>query len=103
MVQVTVRVKNIGSRSGAEVVQVYVSPPTGSVDHPEKLLRAFKKVYLQPGEEQTVELSIPFTDLAWYNPATKTWVVDTGNYTVLAGNQSRDEHMLKAAFTYSKP
>ncbi len=102
-VHVTVRVKNTGSRSGAEVVQVYVSPPAGSVDHPEKLLRAFKKVYLQPGEEQTIELTIPVSDLAWYNPATRAWVVDTGSYTVLAGNQSRDEHMQKAVFTYSRP
>lgn len=101
-VHVTLKVKNTGSCYGAEVVQVYVSPPTGKVDRPEKLLSAFKKVYLQPAEEQTVELSIPLSDLAWYNPATKAWVVDTGTYTVLAGNQSRDAEMQQATFTISR-
>ncbi|HLP51149.1 MAG TPA: glycoside hydrolase family 3 C-terminal domain-containing protein [Chitinophagales bacterium] len=93
---VTVKVKNTGDRSGAEVVQVYVSPPKGKVDVPEKLLRAFQKVYLQPGEEKTVELTIPVKDLAYYDEATKSWIVEKGKYEVLVGNSSRDERMLKA-------
>ncbi|HLP22334.1 MAG TPA: fibronectin type III-like domain-contianing protein, partial [Chitinophagales bacterium] len=96
---ISVKVKNTGDRSGAEVVQVYVSPPKGKVDVPEKLLRAFQKVYLQPGEEKTVELTVPVKDLAYYDEATKSWIVEKGKYEVLVGNSSRDEGMVSQSIT----
>jgi len=44
-----VTVTNTGSRAGAEVVQVYVSDPVASVQRPERELKAFAKVRLEPG------------------------------------------------------
>ncbi len=95
---VSVKVKNTGARTGAEVVQLYISFPQSNIDRPEKLLRGFQKVYLQPNEERTVEFKIPMKDLAFYNPETKSWIVEKGMYEVLAGNSSRDEKMVKRSF-----
>ena len=95
---VSVKVKNTGTRAGAEVVQAYISSPRSNIDKPEKLLRGFRKVFLQPEEERTVEISIPVSDLAYYNVEGKQWVVEKGKYEVMVGNSSRGEHMLKSNF-----
>jgi len=87
---VSISVKNTGARAGAEVVQAYVGSPDSKVDRPEKLLHAFKKVFLQPGEERVVEMQIPVKDLGYYNPATKQWTVEKGTYTIMVGNCSRN-------------
>ena len=64
-------VKNTGNRYGAEVVQLYTSQPVCSVLRPEKELKAFEKVFLQPGESKTVEMNIKVSDLAFYDEAKK--------------------------------
>ena len=104
-IQVSVKVKNTGARAGAEVVQVYVGFTRATVqnrdtviDRPEKLLRGFKKIYLQANEERTIDFTISKGDLAYYSTETKTWVVEKGKYEVLVGNSSRDEKMLKESF-----
>lgn len=94
----SLKVKNTGTREGAEVVQLYIAFPQSSIDRPEKLLRGFKKVYLQPGEGRTIDFSIPASELAYYNTETKNWVVEKGKYEVLVGNSSRDEKMQKMSF-----
>lgn len=65
---------------------------------PVKLLRAFGKVFLEPNEERVINLAVPVKDLAYYNPETKTWLVEKRKYEVLVGNSSRDEKMLKESF-----
>jgi beta-glucosidase len=95
---VSVKVKNTGARAGAEVVQLYIGFPNSKIDRPEKLLRGFKKVFLQPNEERLLEFTIPAADLAYYKPSTKTWEVENGKYEVLIGNSSLDAKMPKAAF-----
>ncbi len=92
------KVKNSGSHAGAEVVQLYVGFPKSEIDRPEKLLRGFSKVYLQPGEEKEVEFILPEDDLAYYNAETKTWVLEKGKYEVMVGNNSRDENMQRLTF-----
>ncbi|MCH5686282.1 fibronectin type III-like domain-contianing protein [Niabella sp. W65] len=64
-------VKNTGKRYGAEVLQLYVSDPDCSVMRPEKELKAFKKVFLQPGETQVVAMNIKVADLAFYDEKKK--------------------------------
>ena len=97
-ITVSVKVKNTGNRAGAEVVQLYIGFPESKIDRPVKLLRAFGKVFLEPNEERVVNLTVPVNDLAYYNPETKTWIVDKGKYEVLVGNSSRDEKMLVQNF-----
>jgi beta-glucosidase len=83
-------VKNTGSRYGAEVVQLYVSDPASSVLRPEKELKAFEKVFLQPGEMKTVELDVKVSDLAFYDETKKGWKVEAGEFVLQLGNSSRN-------------
>ncbi|MCD8093068.1 MAG: glycoside hydrolase family 3 C-terminal domain-containing protein [Bacteroides sp.] len=93
---VTVEVKNTGKAAGKEVVQLYVSAPgSDTMDKPEKELKAFAKTKeLQPGETATVTLKVNAADLASYDAASSSWVVDGGTYKFLIGASSRD---IKAA------
>jgi beta-glucosidase len=83
-------VKNTGSRYGAEVVQLYVSDPVSSVLRSEKELKAFEKVFLQPGETKTVELDVKVGDLAFYDETKKAWNVEAGEFVLQLGNSSRN-------------
>lgn len=89
---VTVDVKNTGKVAGKEVVQLYVSAPdAGRNNKPEKELKAFGKTgELQPGETATLSLKVNAADLASFDEATSSWVVDAGTYKFLLGASSRD-------------
>ncbi|MEO7046092.1 MAG: glycoside hydrolase family 3 C-terminal domain-containing protein, partial [Ferruginibacter sp.] len=89
-IKVKLTVKNKGNRYGAEVVQLYTSQPVCSVMRPEKELKAFEKVFLQPGESKTVELNVKVSDLAFYDEAKKMWNVEAGNFLLHIGNSSRN-------------
>ncbi len=90
IIHVKFTVTNTGSRYGAEVAQIYVSDPVCSVLRPAKELKAFEKVFLQPGESKNIELSIKVADLAFYDEAKKGWVVEPGEFILELGNSSRD-------------
>jgi beta-glucosidase len=83
-------IKNTGGRYGAEVVQLYASDPVSSVLRPEKELKAFQKVFLQPGEMKTVELQVKIRDLAFYDETKKSWKVEAGESVLQLGNSSRN-------------
>ncbi|MDO4164254.1 MAG: glycoside hydrolase family 3 C-terminal domain-containing protein [Bacteroides sp.] len=89
---VTMDVTNTGRRAGKEVVQLYAAAPNRvQMDKPEKELKAFAKTReLQPGETVTVTLKVQAADLASYDEATASWVVDAGTYQFLVGASSRD-------------
>lgn len=89
---VTVEVKNTGKVAGKEVVQLYVSAPDASAaNKPEKELKAFAKTReLKPGESEVVTLKVNAADLASYDEASASWVVDAGTYRFLVGASSRD-------------
>ncbi len=90
-VSVTVPVKNTGSVAGKQVVQLYISSPAKSIDKPEQELRAFGKTkLLQPGEEQTLTLTVNVADLASYHTDKSEWITDAGTYTLKIGASSRD-------------
>ena len=87
----TVKITNTGSRAGKEVAQLYVSAPDGTLDKPSKELKAFAKTReLAPGESQVITLKVNNSDLASYNQAESSWVVDAGEYSFLLGASSRD-------------
>ena len=85
-----VPVKNTGSRAGAEVVQLYISDKKASVERPMKELKAFKKVFLKPGEQQLVELTIGVDALSFYDETTQQWKVEEGDFEALIGTSSAD-------------
>jgi beta-glucosidase len=109
---VDVDVTNTGARRGAEVVQCYVAPRDPRVTRPPKELKAFGKVWLDPGETTTVTLELPERAFAYWHPSTDEpppgrtgppipsaepapaldpgWRVDPGRYDVLIGRSSTD-------------
>ena len=89
---VTVTVTNTGSVAGKEVVQVYVSAPKNAqIEKPVKELKTFAKTkLLQPGEKQTLTMTIAKADLASWNEALHQWQTDNGDYTIQVGRNSRD-------------
>ncbi|MGB4871438.1 MAG: glycoside hydrolase family 3 C-terminal domain-containing protein [Candidatus Promineifilaceae bacterium] len=89
-VQVMVDVTNTGKRAGGEVAQVYVRDEAARLARPLKELKAFAKVFLQPGETQTVTLSLTRQSLAFYDPAKQDWDTEAGTFTVLVGHSAQD-------------
>ena len=86
--KVTVRLENTGKVAGAEVVQLYVSENNPTVVRPKKELKAFKKVYLEPGKSTTVTFELKHSDLAFWNDKTHAWQTNKGTYTIHIGNSS---------------
>ena len=84
----TVSVKNTGAVAGAEVVQLYVADKKASVDRPLKELKAFQKVFLQPGESRDVKLTIGRDALSFYDEATSSWKAEPGEFEALIGTAS---------------
>jgi beta-glucosidase len=97
-VRVSVDVTNTGRRAGQEIVQLYIGFENSAVDRPVKLLRDFAKIELSPGETQTVHLSVPAKELAWYNPETKAWEVERMQYKALVGPSSDPNELVSAPF-----
>ena len=86
--EVSVRVSNTGSRSGKEVVQLYVSPPASALFRPQKELKAFEKVALAPGESKTVTFKLQHSDFAFWNVGVHAWHVEAGEYRLLVGTSA---------------
>jgi beta-glucosidase len=89
-VQVSLDVKNTGTRAGADVVQFYVRPPVSPVERAVRELKGFRKISLDPGETATVEVTLGYRAFAYYDEGAKAWTVSPGTYQVLAGSSSRD-------------
>ena len=84
----TIPVTNTGSRAGAETIQLYIHDKQASVERPLKELKAFRKVYLQPGETQQVSLTIDKSALSFYNDPTGAWMAEAGDFEALIGTSS---------------
>ena len=89
-VMVSVDVTNTGKSAGKEVVQLYIRDLTGSAIRPEKELKGFEKVFLEPGETKTVTMELNKRSFAWYNTKLHDWFAASGDYEILVGASSRD-------------
>src|SRR3989454_6027769 len=96
--QVSVEITNTGQRVGKEVVQLYVRDEQSRLQRPEKELKAFTKVQLEPGERKTVTLSIARDALAYYDDLAREWVAEAGTFEVLVGASSQD---IRATATFA--
>ena len=89
-VTVTCKLTNTGRTAGAEVVQLYVSNKDTTVEHPEKELKGFRKVYLEPGETKSIEITVPAEAFSHYDTGSRRFVIDRGSHDILLGFSSRD-------------
>ncbi|MEM7115828.1 MAG: glycoside hydrolase family 3 C-terminal domain-containing protein [Chloroflexota bacterium] len=87
---VSLTVKNMGSVAGKETVQLYVRDVESSAFRPDKELKGFAKVELEPGEETAVMLTLNHRAFAFYSPAASDWVVESGQFEILVGASSQD-------------
>mgnify|MGYP002533598953 CR=1 FL=1 len=96
-VTVTVPVTNTGKRAGAEVVQVYVSDPQSALPRPEKELKGFDKVFVEPGETVNATVTLTPDAFKYYDPSKASadnretgWVEEPGTFNLLIGTSSTD-------------
>ncbi len=86
----SLEIANIGTRAGSTVAQFYVRDERASVSRPEKELKGFAKVRLEPGETATVTVALDMRALAFFDVARQAWVAEAGAFTLLAGFSSAD-------------
>lgn len=89
---VSIDVTNTGDRAGQEIVQLYVRDAQASLSRPEKELKGFAKVSLEPGATETVTIQLDRKALAYWDDARHAWVAEAGAFEVLAGSSSQDIH-----------
>jgi beta-glucosidase len=88
---VEMTVKNIGQSAGKEVVQLYATAPKGSIEKPAQELKAFAKTgLLNPGEAQTLKLTVNAEDLASFDEAESAWIAESGKYLFSIAASSAD-------------
>jgi beta-glucosidase len=97
-VTVRVDVRNTGDRRGAEVVQMYIRDDYSSVTRPVKELKGFKKIWLDPGQSETVTFSINAGLLSFYDTNMK-WVIEPGDFTIMIGTSSDKTQNIKLTVT----
>ncbi|WP_238421826.1 glycoside hydrolase family 3 C-terminal domain-containing protein [Gordonia sp. 'Campus'] len=89
--EVRVEVTNSGTRSGRDVVQVYTSRRDSAVRRAPRELKGFAVTReLEPGESQTVTVTLDRDDLAYWDTRVGRWIVEPGEYTIEVGASSRD-------------
>ncbi len=91
-VRVTLRVKNVGSRAGSTVVQLYLGlpEPAPSVPQPPRQLKGFRKVTLAPRKSARVTIDLDARAFSYWNVVSGDWRIAAGCYDVTAGQSSRD-------------
>jgi len=89
-IAVAVKVKNTGAVVGKEIVQLYVKKINSSILRADKELKAFKKVLIAPAATAEVAMNINVNDLAYYDDKLNKWVVEPGEYKIMAASSSKD-------------
>jgi beta-glucosidase len=89
-VNVTFDVTNTGSRQGAEVAQVYFSEDHPKIDRPERELKGFARVSLEPGETKHVSVALDARSFAYWSLEARKWTIDPGKFTIHVGDSVED-------------
>ena len=95
-IKISFTVTNTGAVAGAEVAQLYVAKPQHEVFRPEQELKAFAKVFLQPGESRRVTTTLDETAFRYWNVATDAWEVEGGTYELRVAAASDDVRLTGA-------
>jgi beta-glucosidase len=96
-VQLSVDVTNSGPVAGDDVVQLYIATHHSKVDRAVRELKAFTRITVAPGETRTVSLSVPVSELAYYDEP-NGWVVEPLEYEALIAHHAEDRSALSARF-----
>ena len=96
--KVRVTVKNTGDRKGVETVQVYIRRLTDK-EGPQKTLKAYKQVELNPGESKVVDIDFPRQSFEGWDAGSNTMRVVPGRYELMVGSSSADKDLKKVVVT----
>ena len=95
VIKVTVKITNIGSYPGKEVIQIYTSKPDSNIDRPIKELRGFEKTSnIEVGESINLNFNIPISELSYWSVENSSWEIEKGVYDILVGSSSRDIELI---------
>ena len=89
-VTITLQVENIGPIASDEVVQLYVRDDESRVKRPDKELKGFTRIHLEPGTSQTIQFKLSVSDLAFWDVTRNQFSVESGTFTILIGRSSQD-------------
>ncbi len=90
-ININVTITNTGKVAGKETAQVYVTMPQTTTPRPVKELKAFAKTrLLEPGESETLSMTIPVDELAVYQEEERGWDIIDGTYTFNVGANVND-------------
>ncbi|WP_407270298.1 beta-glucosidase family protein [Radiobacillus sp. PE A8.2] len=95
---VTFTIKNNGSVAGMETAQLYVGSKSEDIFRPNKELKGFVKVFLQPGESKSVTISFDERTFRYFNVKTNKWEVETADYNIMIGTSSADIRLEASIF-----
>ncbi|MFI7638532.1 glycoside hydrolase family 3 C-terminal domain-containing protein [Nonomuraea sp. NPDC049400] len=90
VVRAEATVTNIGVRPGVEVVQFYTHQQRSRVKQPLRRLRGFEKVRLAPGESRAVTLTLPVSELAFWDVTRGRFVVESSSHQLMVGRSATD-------------
>ncbi|PPD31673.1 MAG: beta-glucosidase [Methylomonas sp.] len=93
-VHVSVNVKNAGQMTGKEVVLVYLNDKVGSVTRPVKQLKAFKKIELEPGQQQTLNFTLTAEDMSFIGVDMQR-IIEAGDFKVMVGDETAHFSVIK--------
>lgn len=94
-IHISLTIKNTGKQFGAETAQVYVKDIESSVIRPVKELKGFKKIFLKPGQKETITIPVKVSDFAYYDDNKMEWIVELGEFEIMVGASSRDIKLTK--------
>jgi len=97
-VQVHANIRNLGTRAGVEIVQLYIRDEVASRTPPVAQLCGFEKVHLQPGQQQLVKFRIEVGSLGVFSPDLSRFEVEPGFFTVWVSANSNTENGLRGRF-----
>ena len=89
-ITISIPVSNTGSRTGAEVVQLYITDVKSSLPRPVKELKDFKKVSLEPNQSIEIQFEITPDKLMYFDDERHEWVAEAGDFIALIGSSSSD-------------
>ncbi|OAI18221.1 beta-glucosidase [Methylomonas lenta] len=93
-IELSVKVKNTGSIAGKETVLVYLNDEVASVTRPVKQLKAFKKIELEPGQQETLQFTLTAQDMSFIGLDMKR-IVEPGEFKVMVGDETAQFTVLK--------
>jgi len=94
-INISVEVKNAGTRAGEEVVQLYVRHLNSSVERPQIELKGFTRIPLQAGEKRVVQMTLPAERLAYWNVRNHRFEVEPDKIEIAVGGSSADLRLRK--------